>query len=188
MRIASTAALLLAIVAGPANADQLADAAGSYSVDSASTVGFQVANVAGSGIVGQFDRFSGRFVLNAADLGRSTVQFALYPQSVRTGEARVERFLRSDAVFDVERYPQITFRSTRVTRTGDNSARIDGTLSARGKSAAASFDAALDELGKATISFHVRGRILRSPYGMDVGTPIYSNVVVLDMELHGTRR
>ncbi|RWB26073.1 MAG: polyisoprenoid-binding protein, partial [Mesorhizobium sp.] len=38
-----------------------------------------------------------------------------------------------------------------------------------------------------TIRFHVTGQVLRSRYGMDVGTPIYSNVVDFDMTLTGRR-
>ncbi|MFA6157909.1 MAG: polyisoprenoid-binding protein, partial [Mesorhizobium sp.] len=38
-----------------------------------------------------------------------------------------------------------------------------------------------------TIKFHVTGRVLRSRYGMDVGTPIYSNIVDFDMTLTGKR-
>lgn len=38
------------------------------------------------------------------------------------------------------------------------------------------------------IAFNVSGRIYRSRYGMDVGTPIYSNVVQFDMVIDGKRR
>jgi polyisoprenoid-binding protein YceI len=38
-----------------------------------------------------------------------------------------------------------------------------------------------------TVTFHVTGKVLRSPYGMDVGTPIYSNVVDFDMNLLGAK-
>ena len=110
------------------------------------------------------------------------------PESVRTGEPRVEKFLRSDAVFDVANFPEITFRSTRVTRIGENSARLEGMLTARGKSKKASFDIAVGSRTAHGIAFRVRGKILRSLYGMDVGTPIYSNVVDFDMDLHGSRR
>ena len=39
-----------------------------------------------------------------------------------------------------------------------------------------------------SISFHVTGKVFRSPYGMDAGTPIYSNVVQFDMMLKARRK
>jgi polyisoprenoid-binding protein YceI len=106
---------------------------------------------------------------------------------VQANEARVERFLRSDAVFDVENYPEITFRSTAVQRTGASTARIVGVLTARGKSRKAEFAAVVSRLAGGSISFHVTGTIYRSPYGMGVGTPVYSNLVKFDMTLNGTK-
>jgi polyisoprenoid-binding protein YceI len=38
------------------------------------------------------------------------------------------------------------------------------------------------------IGFNVSGNIYRSRYAMDVGTPIYSNVVRFDMTIEGQRR
>jgi polyisoprenoid-binding protein YceI len=40
---------------------------------------------------------------------------------------------------------------------------------------------------RGVVAFHVTGKVLRSRYGMDVGTPIYSNVVDFDMTLVGRR-
>jgi polyisoprenoid-binding protein YceI len=90
-------------------------------------------------------------------------------------------------VFDVEKFPEITFKSTGVTRTGEASALIDGMLTARGKTRKAQFVASVSDRTRGRIVFHVQGKVLRSPYGMDVGTPIYSNVVEFDMVLQGRR-
>jgi polyisoprenoid-binding protein YceI len=176
------------LFAGSAQADMLSEAAGNYDIRPSSHIAFSVAQVGGGGIRGDFGRFSGVFRINASHVGRSQVEFTLFPESVRTGQARVERFLRSDAVFDVAQFPEITFRSTGVAQTSATSARIDGVLTARGTTRPASFTAQLQERGSGSISFHVTGDVLRSPFGMDVGTPIYSNVVHFDMTLRGERR
>ena len=180
--------ILLGGVLTGARADALSEAAGQYRINASSHIAFSVGQVGGGGISGDFANFRGTFRLDGRDIGRSTVQFTLVPASVRTGEPRVEGFLRSDAVFDVANFPEITFKSTRVTRTGENSARIDGVLTARGKSKKAVFEADVRSRTKSAIAFHVHGKILRSLYDMDVGTPIYSNVVDFDMVLQGSRR
>jgi polyisoprenoid-binding protein YceI len=170
-----------------ARSDVLSEVAGTYDIQRSSRIGFTVSQVGGGGIKGQFEQFSGVFRLNPTDVSRSEVEFTLYPESVRTGQGRVENFLRSDAVFDVGRFPQVSFRSTGVAQLSATVARIDGTLTARGRSRPASFIAELQDRGRNSIAFHVVGDIYRSPYGMDVGTPIYSNVVHFDMLLRGQR-
>jgi polyisoprenoid-binding protein YceI len=174
-------------VIAQAAADALSDAAGSYRIDGSSSIRFAVDQVGGGGIKGSFPDYKGSFRIDGGNVGRSKVTITLYPKSVHANEARVENFLRSDAVFDVAEYPEITFRSTSVTRTGASTARIDGVLTARGKSRPATFQATVSQQKGRAISFHVTGAIYRSPYGMGVGTPIYSNLVQFDMTLNGTR-
>ncbi len=90
-------------------------------------------------------------------------------------------------LFDSDHYDTITFRSNRVEQTGPDSARISGTLTAKGHSASESFDVKLTSWNGRSIGFTVSGKILRSHYAMDVGTPIYSNVVQFDMMVQGER-
>jgi polyisoprenoid-binding protein YceI len=179
---------MLATLVPAAHTDALANAAGTYRIDKNSTIRFKVGQTGGGGIDGSFASYGGTFRIDGSNLSKSSVTITLYPKSVRANEPRMEEFLRSDAVFDVAVHPEISFRSTSVTRTGDNTARIDGVLTARGKARKAEFAATLQKQSGSGIAFHVTGSIYRSPYGMGVGTPIYSNVVQFDMMLHGTRK
>ncbi|MGN6549946.1 MAG: YceI family protein [Pararhizobium sp.] len=191
MRLATSmisAALAFYAIAPVARAaPELADVAGHYRIEASSTIAFSVAQVGGGGIVGDFRSFSGWFDLDPRHVAGSSVAFRLKPASVVAAQPRIEDFLRSSAVFDAANYPVITFRSTRVVPIDGESARIDGILSARGKSREESFTATLMKHRGSKVTFHVVGKVLRSPYGMDVGTPIYSNVVLFDMTLHGSR-
>ncbi|WP_457300090.1 YceI family protein [Phyllobacterium sp. P5_D12] len=180
-------AVTLASIPLVAKADTLSQVAGSYKIQPSSRIGFSVGQVGGGGIKGDFKKFSGVFKLNPTSIGQSSINFTLYPESVSTGQARIENFLRSDAVFDSANFPTITFKSTQVTQTSPNTAEIAGMLTARGKTSPASFQASLANHGKNSITFQVEGKILRSRYGMDVGTPIYSNVVQFDMQIDGQR-
>jgi len=186
-----TLALLVALSlpVSAATADgSLGDAAGRYSIGAGgSSVRFSIAKLGGGGLSGAFGRFSGTIRIDGADVGRSSVEITIFPDSVGTGQGRIDAFLRSDAVFDSANAPQIVFHSTSVKRTGDTTAVIAGRLTARGKSSPEVFIARLDSLKRGTVAFHVTGKVLRSRYGMDVGTPIYSNVVDFDMTLVGRR-
>ena len=169
------------------NVPSLAEAAGRYSIAGSSDIRFRVDQVGGGGIKGSFGKFSGSFNLKAGDLTHATVNFELRPDSVSTGQERVDAFLRSSAVFDSAHFDTISFRSDHVDQTGPDSARVTGTLTAKGHSAAESFNVRLTSWNGRAIGFTVSGRIFRSHYAMDVGTPIYSNVVEFDMVVEGQR-
>ena len=180
--------LLWLSTAMSAQADTLSALRGRYVIGPSSRVAFSVAQVGGGGIDGVFSRFSGTFDLQPDNVARSSVSFSLEPASVVTGQARVESFLRSSAVFDVAAYPVITFRSTSIRQQGSNRALIEGVLTARGITRRETFEATLIKRQGRMVAFHVVGDMMRSPYGMDVGTPIYSNIARFDMMLHGVRK
>lgn len=188
--IAFTLLLALGSIPSPATAaaPDLADAAGNYGITPASRIHFTVAQAGGGGIVGYFAKFSGNFRIDRNDVGHSTVEFTLYPESVKTGEKRIEDFLKSSAVFDTANFSTVTFHSTTVKQTGPDTAAVEGTLTARGTSRKERFSVTLLDWNRGSIAFNIRGNIHRSPYGMDVGTPIYSNVVEFDMNIKGQRR
>ncbi|PSJ60186.1 polyisoprenoid-binding protein [Mesorhizobium soli] len=180
-------ALALFCFIGAAQADPLAEAAGEYRIEPSSHIGFRVEKVGGGYLAGDFGQFRGTFRIDGHNIAGSNVDFVVMPASVRTGEARTENLLRSDAIFDVDAYPEIVFRSTSVRQTGPSSAIIEGNLTARGKTNRAAFVATVGQHSDRNITFHVQGTISRSDYGMDAGLSIYSNLVDFDMQLRGTR-
>ncbi|MBZ9856090.1 YceI family protein [Mesorhizobium sp. CA13] len=187
-RILGSAVLATCLAVPAWAAVVLGDAAGSYMISqAASSIRFTIGKAGGGGFDGYFARFKGTIRIDNSDVGRSKVDLTIFPESVGTGQGRIDAFLRSDAVFDAANSPEIQFRSTSVTRTGDKTALVTGRLTARGKTFAEKFTAELDSLKSGTIKFHVTGKVLRSRYGMDVGTPLYSNVVDFDMTLTGKR-
>jgi polyisoprenoid-binding protein YceI len=166
----------------------LGDAAGSYTISpTGSSIRFSMGKAGGGGLDGAFGRFKGSIRIDNSDIGRSRVNLTIFPESVGTGQSRVDAFLRSDAVFDAANSPEIQFSSTSIKRTGETTALVTGRLTARGKTFPEKFTAELGGLKGGTIRFRVTGKVLRSRYGMDVGTPIYSNVVNFDMTLTGKR-
>ena len=188
-RVALICAFFFVLSSVPTLADALlSQASGRYRIDAAkSRIGFSVAQVGGGGISGVFGEFTGRFEINGRDISRSRVEISIAPASVATGKPRIEAFLRGKAVLDAKRNPQVVFRSSKVTRTGPQSAVIEGLLRARGQEKPAAFTVKLKERAGRRIVFRVTGNIRRSPYDMQVGYPIYSNIVKFDMTLTGRR-
>jgi polyisoprenoid-binding protein YceI len=160
---------------------------GKFTVEPQSVIRFSVAQVGGSAIEGTFERFSGSFDLDGDDLSRSLVQFSLSPDGVKATDPRVEDFIRSEAVFDVVRYPKVSFVSEKVTRTGPDSASIAGRLTAKGRTAPVTFTVTFKGRKGEMLNFQVKGKMSRALFNMDVGTPVFSNMVVLDMDLVGRK-
>lgn len=167
-------------------ADEFSDAVGHYRILPSSRIHFSVAQVGGAAIEGEFRRFKGTFRLER-NVGNSKVEISLEPGSVQAVDPRVEEFIKSEAVFDVANHPTVSFSSTGVKRTSDNSASIDGQLSAKGVTRPTRFTVAFKGQSGRNLKFHVTGKMSRAMFKMDVGTPIYSNMVVLDMDLVGQR-
>lgn len=183
------AILVCLLVAAPlaAHADSFGALKGRYKVDPSSSIHFSVAQMGGRAVEGRFTRYSGQFVLEGENASRSTVHFTLSPASVEAVDPRVEDFIKSPSVFDVENYPKVTFRSTSVKRTGEDTAVLSGELTAKGITRDTKFNIRYEGESGGGLKFRVTGKISRALFNMDVGTPIYSNMVVLDMELIGKR-
>ena len=185
------AVVILLLLGAPSRAQvpSLSEAAGRYSlVAGGSSLSFMVSAVGGPGIRGRFMRFDGNIDITADNVERARVTITIYPESVTTGQARIDDFLKSDAIFDTQNEKAITFVSTHITRTGEDTAVIEGNLTARGRTFGETFHVRLAEFRGTGIRFHVQGQVYRSRYGMDVGTPLYSNVVDFDMDLAAARR
>jgi polyisoprenoid-binding protein YceI len=123
----SLLALALA-VAAPAGA------ADTWSIDKGhSEVSFQVRHFV-TNVRGYFRDFSGSIVADAAKPENSSVEFKIAATSIDTGVADRDKHLRAPDFFDVEKFPEITFKSTSVKVAGKDSFHVTGTLTMRGVS------------------------------------------------------
>jgi polyisoprenoid-binding protein YceI len=96
-----------------------------------STIGFQVRHLF-SKVPGKFDDFSGQIVLDEANPEQSSVEVTIKTASVDTGVKMRDDDLRSPNFFDATKFPEITFKSTSVKTTGENTADVTGNLSMHG--------------------------------------------------------
>jgi polyisoprenoid-binding protein YceI len=83
-------------------------------------------------VKGQFTRFGGTFKLDAEDLTNSpTIEFSVNVASVSTGNKKRDTHLQTDDFFNAKKWTEITFSSTRVVKTGENTYKAIGTLQMR---------------------------------------------------------
>jgi polyisoprenoid-binding protein YceI len=106
--------------------------ADTYVFDKAhSTMGFQVRHLF-SKVPGKFDDFAGQIQFDDANPQNSTVEVTIKTASVNTGVDMRDKDLRSANFFDVEKYPEITFKSKSLKQTGEDTAEVTGDLSMHG--------------------------------------------------------
>ena len=123
-------ALIAAVVI--AGFSPAASANETYKFDpSGSTISFSVRQFLGT-THGKFTRFSGKIEIDRERPENSSVTAQIDVRSIDTRIKKRDDHLRSAEFFDVEKFPQMTFKSRSVKRTGPQSGDILGDLTMHG--------------------------------------------------------
>src|SRR5579871_1375250 len=93
---------------------------------------FKVKHMMISNVKGKFGDISGVLSLDEANPGRSSVEASIPIASLNTGDAQRDGHLKSADFFDAEKFPTITFQSTRVEPKGDGEFAVFGDLTIHG--------------------------------------------------------
>ena len=125
MRHIRFALTVLVVIASPVRGDN-------YKFDPArSKIAFQLRHLLGSAR-GEFHKFSGTINVDREHPERSTVTATIQVASIDTKIAKRDQHLLSADFFDAAKFPEITFRSRAVKRTGADSGDITGDLTMHG--------------------------------------------------------
>jgi polyisoprenoid-binding protein YceI len=125
----------IGMLAGLAAALALPASAGTttYQIDPRhSSAGFGVSHLMISTVRGEFHGVTGTVVVDDSDVSKSSLNVTIDATSVDTREPDRDKHLKSEAFFDVAKYPTITFQSTKVERNNDGSLKVTGDLTIRG--------------------------------------------------------
>ena len=93
---------------------------------------FFVKHLGISTVQGEFTKVNGTVTIDNSDISKSTVDVTIPADTVYTRVAYRDSDLKSQHFLDVAQYPTITFKSTNVTKTGDDTYDVDGNLTIRG--------------------------------------------------------
>jgi len=96
------------------------------------TAQFKVKHMMISNVKGEFTTITGKLELNGADINKSRVEASIDAATINTREAQRDAHLKSADFLDVEKFPVLTFKSTRISKTGMDELAVEGDLSIRG--------------------------------------------------------
>jgi polyisoprenoid-binding protein YceI len=141
-----------------------------WEIANSSEIHFTVRHLLISKVRGRFSRWSGTVQVPEGDWGRATVDVVIDASSIDTGIPKRDTDLRSANFLDVERYPEITFRTLYVTAWQANTLQIAGELIMKGRVGEVILDTqsrgvTLDPAGYERARFSARSAINRRDFG-----------------------
>ena len=158
-----------------------------YTLDPAHTqVDFRWSHMGLSNPGASLDQVSGTLHWDDTDPTRSSVQVTMPLSGMRTRVPLLDADFRSPKFFDAAKYPEITFRSTKVERTGiGNRYRVTGDLTAHGITRPVVLDVVLNGQGmhpmlKApALGFEASAVLKRSDFGLTVAAPMVGDDIIV---------
>jgi polyisoprenoid-binding protein YceI len=172
---------------------------GIYNFDpSHSQVGFVVRHLVVAKVRGAFNAFDGRIVV-AEDPADSSVEVTIDTNSIDTRDEQRDGHLRNADFFDVENYPTITYKSTRVTHQKSNRWLVDGDLTIKGVTRSVPLEVELEGLakdpwGNSRAVFSASAQIDRDAFGLnwnqalETGGFLVGKDVKIEIELETVRQ
>jgi polyisoprenoid-binding protein YceI len=143
-----------------------------YDVDPAHTsIGFAGKHMMVTTVRGRFKEYAGQVETEDDDPTTAVVNVTIKPVSLDTGVEQRDQHLRSADFFDVERFPEMTYTSTKVERVGSNRYRVSGDLTIKGQTRPVTLEAEVEERftdpwGNERIGVTASGKLNRRDWGL----------------------
>ncbi len=173
--------------------------AGTYVIDAShSTVEFVARHLMITKVRGRFSEFEG--TVNIAEVPEdSSAQASIKTASLSTDDPKRDEHLRTADFFEVEQYPTIDFRSTKVERAKGGEWRLYGELTVRGVTKPVVLDlefegSSPDPWGGTRIAFSAATDVDREDWGLtwnvalETGGVLVSRKVRLELNIQAVRQ
>jgi len=176
------------LIAGLLMLSSTAEAADSYTLDPMHTsVTWTINHFGFSNPWGKFSMIDGTLTLDEQNPQNSQVSVTIPVDDMVTGIDKLDAHLKSKEFFDTTTYPTATFVSSKVTLTGKDTAKVEGTLTLHGVSKPEVLNVTLNKIGenmfkKKTAGFSATTTIKRSDFGITTYLPMLGDDVKLYVE------
>ena len=190
-----TVALVFAAVAAfaaPARPSYAADLAqaegGRYTIDkSHAKIVFAINHLGFSTYYGFFTDLTGNLDLDPAAPAKSALSVAINFAGMVTTDSKLDEKLKSDAFFDVAKFPEATFKSTNIEVTGEGTGKLTGDLTLHGVTKPVTLDVTFNGAGTPPmtqiyiVGFDAVGTLKRSDFGIKNFIPLVGDDVKLQI-------
>ena len=179
---------LLLLVLGAAAPLSAAD---TYTIDKGhSSVEFRIRHFA-SKVSGRFGDFEGAIQADPAKPDASSVSFTIKTASIDTNNGHRDDDLKSPNFFDAAKFPEITFKSSKMASTGKDQYAVTGTLTMHGVSKEVTLPvtylgSAKDPRGNERASFELNTKLNRKDWGIDWNKTLDSGSLMLSDDVDVT--
>jgi polyisoprenoid-binding protein YceI len=171
-----------------------------WEIDSThSGVHFSVRHMVVAKVRGQFARWSGTISVEDGDLARASVNAVIDASSIETGLSDRDTHLKSADFLDVANHPELTFKSTRVEKLGDERLRVVGELTIRGTTREVVLDVEYagqtkDPWGNVRAGFTAKTSLERKDFGLswnqvlEAGGVLVGDSVTIEIEVEAVKQ
>ncbi len=144
-----------------------------WNLDPAHSVAeFKVKHMMISNVKGQFAKVTGALTLDESDLTNSRIEALIEADSITTRDNQRDAHLKSADFFHVEKFPTLSFKSTRVRVVGDGELAVEGELTIRDVTRKVLFSVegptapARDPWGNTRVAVSATTKINRKDFGL----------------------
>lgn len=161
-----------------------------WAIDPAHSVAeFKVKHMMISNVKGQFTGVSGTLERHEGDVTLSNVQVTIDAASVNTRDAQRDAHLKSPDFFEVEKFPTLSFKSTRIIPQNNDDHAVEGELTIHGVTLPVRFAVegptapAKDPWGNTRIGISATTKINRKDYGLTWNTALETGGILVGEEV-----
>jgi polyisoprenoid-binding protein YceI len=195
LSLALALALAAPALAKPTSRDPARLPPGDYELDSRhASLTMKVAHMGGfSKFTMRFDKITGAFAYDPAQLATTKLTVTIDPTSIHTGLPAFDRELAGPSYLDTVRHPAITFVTTAVDPGADGHGTVTGDLSFNGTTRPVTLDATFNGFGPGLLGAGTRlgfsgtGSINRSDFGFTKASNYAADLVELQFEVEFTK-
>jgi polyisoprenoid-binding protein YceI len=136
-----------------------------------SEIQFKVKHLVISTVTGHFRQFEGTVETEGDDFATASIHFEANTASVDTNQTQRDEHLRSVEFFDSEKYPKMTFQSTSIEKTDDDTYTVTGDLTIKDVTKSVELKAEYggsmtDFYGNYKSGFEISGKLNRKEFGL----------------------
>lgn len=171
-----------------------------WTIDPAHTlIEFSTKHMMFTTVKGRFAGIDGTITLDEVNPDQSSAQAVVDATSVDTRAEQRDVHLKSADFFDVEKYPTITFTSTRVEVEGNEHAKVTGDLTIKDAARPVTLDVTLNGYGKNPYGQEIAGftaetTINRKDFGLnwnvalEAGGMLVGDTIKISLEIQAARQ